>query len=320
MTYKHLSIEERAVIAFLIRNGESVRSAAKAIGRDPSTVSREIRRNPPCEGAFGLQYYAWKAGKMAAMRASEARKGPKLPRELILKVATYLAKSWSPEQIRGRLGAEAPSVATIYRWVASGVISGGAKKLLRRKGDRGVYETRGKFNKGKSIRKRDKSVYKRLEFGHWEADTVVSGAGKSAYCFVTLAERKTRMYFAIKVPNRKAAVVTGAIVGCLSKLPEGSVKTITCDNGKEFSCWKEIEEALGCQVYFADPFCAWQKGTNENTNGLIRQWFPKGSNLRRWTQAYIDGKLLLLNNRPRKCLNWRTPTEMFSSELDQLLH
>jgi len=320
MTYKHLSIEERAVIAFLLRNGESVRSAARAVGRDPSTVSREIRRNPPVDGAYGTRYYPRVAAKMAAVRASESRKGPRLPKGLVLRVAACLARSWSPEQIRGRLGAEAPSVATIYRWVASGVISGGPKRLLRRKGDRGVYETRGKINRGKSIRRRDKSVYKRLEFGHWEADTVVSGLGKSPYCFVTLAERKTRMYFAIRVPNRTAAVVTKAIVGCLSRLPEGSVKTLTCDNGKEFSGWEGIEAALGCQVYFADPFCAWQKGTNENTNGLIRQWFPKGSNLRRWSQAYIDGKLVLLNNRPRKCLKWQTPAEAFSLELSRLLH
>ena len=103
-------------------------------------------------------------------------------------------------------------------------------------------------------------------------------------------------------------------------ISEGSVKTLTCDNGKEFSGWEAIEAALGCQVYFADPFCAWQKGTNENTNGLIRQWFPKGSNLRRWSQAYIDGKLVLLNNRPRKCLKWQTPAEAFSLELSRLLH
>jgi IS30 family transposase len=227
--------------------------------------------------------------------------------------------TWSPEEIAGRLnGTGIPSWRTIYRWVKSGVIQGGAKKLLRRKGKGGWYETRGKLGgAGKSIRKRGKEVYKRLEFGHWEADTVVSGLGKSRCCFVTLAERRSRLYLVRKIPSREAKYATEAIISMLSPFPRDLVKTITCDNGKEFAGWRQIEAALGCEMYFADAFCAWQKGTNENTNGLLRQFFPKGYNLSRYNQKCIDEKVELLNNRPRKCIGWKTPKEMILEALSK---
>ena len=107
------------------------------------------------------------------------------------------------------------------------------------------------------ISKRDKSVYKRKEFGHWEADTVVSGRGKTSACFATLAERKARFYIAIKIPDRKGSILAKAVIAAVSQLPKGAVKTITCDRGLEFANWREIEIALGCQMYFADPYCAW---------------------------------------------------------------
>ena len=150
-----------------------------------------------------------------------------------------------------------PSARTIYRWIYDKYLLNGNLKVLRRKGKSHLgKETRGKFNLGKSIRKRDKSVYKRKEAGHWEADTVVSGQGKSKTCFATLAERKTRLYLAMKIPNRKAETMAAAIVSMLSEIPSKLVKTITCDRGSEFANWQTIEEKLGCNVYFADPYCA----------------------------------------------------------------
>lgn len=142
---------------------------------------------------------------------------------------------------------------------------------------------KGKFNIGRTIKKRPKEVYKRNTYGHGEADTVVSGRknGKalSSYCFVTLVERKSRFYIAKHIPDRKDITVTNAIIEMLSKYPTELVKTITCDRGKEFTGWKGIEETLKCKVYFADPYCAWQKGTNENSNGLLREYYPKGMDL-----------------------------------------
>ena len=190
---------------------------------------------------------------------------------------------------------------------------------MRRKGKfKRPAETRGKFNDGgRSIKKRDKSVYKRTELGHWEGDTVESGRvdhkRKSSYCFVTLAERKSRFYIAIKVKNRTAAVVTPAIIEALSGFPNELVKTITFDRGKEFSGYEQIEKELNCKTYFCDPYCAWQKGTNENTNGLLREFYPKGMDLSNVDEEELQYNIDLLNNRPRKCINYKTPNEVINS-------
>lgn len=142
-------------------------------------------------------------------------------------------------------------------------------------------------------------MYKRNTFGHWEADTVVSGkinnyTLKSKYCFVSLAERKTRLYLVKLIPNRKEETVTNAIIELLKDLPKGAVKTITCDRGKEFAGLKRIEEELNTKMYFADPYCAWQKGTNEHSNGLLREFYPKHMDLSKKNEKEVQGVLELL--------------------------
>lgn len=128
-------------------------------------------------------------------------------------------------------------------------------------------------------------MYSRAEAGHWEADTVVRGSGKSKACFLMLAERKTRFYIAVKMPDRKAKTMEDIIVKTFGEFPPKLVKTITCDRGAEFANWKSIEARLGCDMYFTDPYCAWQKGTNENSNSLLREFYPKGRNLSRVSTA-----------------------------------
>ena len=191
---------------------------------------------------------------------------------------------------------------------------------LRRKGTfKRPAETRGKFNIGKTIKKRPKEIYKRNTYGHWEADTVVSGRknGKalSSYCFVTLAERKSRLYIAKHIPDRKDETVTNAIIELLKEYPKDLVKTITCDRGKEFAGWKEIEDSLNCDIYFADPYCAWQKGTNENLNGLLREFYPKGRNLERVSEKTLKKNLALINARPKKVLHFQKPIDLFNEYL-----
>ena len=154
-----------------------------------------------------------------------------------------------------------------------------------------------------------------MEFGHWEADTVVSGRGKSKVCFATLAERKTRYYIAIKMPNRTAETMAKAIIAALSEFPDGAVKSITCDRGTEFASWQTIEKELNCCVYFADPYCAWQKGTNENLNGLLREFYPKGRNLSRVSPATLKKNLALINARPKKVLGFQKPADLFELSL-----
>ena len=182
-----------------------------------------------------------------------------------------------------------PSWRTIYRWIYEKYLVNGNLKVLRRKGkNHGTKETRGKYSKGKSIRKRDKSVYSRQEAGHWEADTVVSGQGKSKACFATLAERMTRYYIAVKIPDRRAETMENVIVSVLSAFPPQLVKSITSDRGAEFANWRNIEERLHCDVYFADPYCA---------------------------PATLKRNLALINARPRKVLNFHSAQDLWTFEL-----
>ena len=194
-----------------------------------------------------------------------------------------LKATWSPEQIaRVPCELQMPGWRTICRWSCEKHLINGSLKVLRRKGkSHGAKETRGKYSKGKSIRKRGKSVYSRQEAGHREAGTAVSGQGKSKACFAALAERKTRFYIAVKIPGRKAEAMENAIVAALSAFPSRLVKTITRDRGAEFANWRRMEERLHCEVYFTDPSCAWQKSANENLNGLLREFYPRGRNLSR---------------------------------------
>ena len=318
MGYSHFSIEERIAIKHLLAKGVSIRQIARELGRSASSVSREIRRNSGEPNACGDSYTVNRAERFHRERASKAHNIARFPLEVIQIIEWRIRETWSPEQIAAFYkGQGSPCYKTIYKWIGEGMIVNGNKSLLRRKGKGGWYETRGKQNKGKSIRKRDKRIYKRADYGHWELDTVVSGLGKSKACFITLVERKSRFYKAIKSPNRHADVVARLIIDYLKHFPSELVKTITTDNGKEFAEWKAIEKELNCEVYFCDTFCAWQKGSNENSNGLLREFFPKGYNLSRYTQVYIDKKVSLINNRPRKCNNWISPSRLMSEAISE---
>lgn len=319
MNYTHLSIEERCCLRKYYNEGNSLRKIAELMGRNVSTISREIMRNKTymnCKPA----YYPHTAQKKSNLRKSYCHRGMFWDEMTLEYINEKLRSTWSPEQIsRTPCEIRMPSFKTIYRWIYQGYLANGNAKVLRRKGkSMNGKETRGKLlNKGKSIRKRDKSVYKRKEFGHWEIDTVVSGPGKSKACFVTLAERKTRYYIAIKVENRTAQVVKNATIKALQGYPEGAVKTITADNGSEFAKWQEIEDELKTNVYFADPYCAWQKGTNENLNGLLREFYPKGRNLARVSAKTLAQNVAKINNRPKKVLNYKTPADLFEQELQK---
>ena len=318
MSYIHLTIEERTSIAYLKKQGVSLRQIAKTIGRNVSTIKREIERNYTNKYDNFYSYYPHTSQTKYKKRISKAHNIVQFPLEVIQIIEQRIKETWSPEQIAAYYKDDGfPCYKTIYKWINEGIIINGNKSLLRRKGKGGWYETRGKFNKGKSIRKRDKKVYKRADYGHWELDTVVSGIGKSKVCFITLVERKSRFYKAIKSPNRHADVVARLIIDYLKQFPSELVKTITTDNGTEFADWQTIEKELNCEVYFCDTFCAWQKGSNENSNGLLREFFPKGYNLSRYTQVYIDKKVNLINNRPRKCNNWISPSKLMSEAISE---
>ena len=311
MNYHHLTIEERSCLREYYLKGYSYRKIAELMGRSVSTISRELKRNRTHMYDIPT-YYPHTAQKKYLLRRSYCHRGMFQDPKKLEYIKEKLLLTWSPEQIANTpCELDMPSVRTIYRWIYEKYIDVNLKVLRRKGKSHGKKETRGKFNLGKSIRKRDRSVYKREEFGHWEADTVVSGRGKSKACFATLAERKTRYYIAVKMPNRTAESMTQAIISALSQFPDEAVKTITCDRGTEFANWQTIEKELNCSVYFADPYCAWQKGTNENLNGLLREFYPKGRDLSRVSPATLKKNLALINARPKKVLGFHKPIDLF---------
>lgn len=315
MSYKHITIEERACISKLLREGSSIRQIAEILDRSPSTISREIRRNK----SKNNQYYPTKASLLYKERRQSCGRKIKLTQTTKSYIEEKLRETWSPEQICGFNEIDMlPSFSTIYRYLYQGLLSKGDLSVLRRKDRRNkAKETRGRFNIGKPISKRDKSVYNRKDVGHWEADTVVSGRDNGKSVFVTLVERKTRLYIARLLPNRKEVNVTKAIIEMLSDFPDGLVKSITCDRGKEFAGYAKLEEDLKCNVYFADPYCSWQRGSNENSNGLLREFFPKGMSLDLVNKKDLDKALSLINNRPRKCIGFRQPIVQIQKEIDE---
>ena len=297
MNYHHLTIEERSWIRKYYVDRLSYREIARRDGRYRSRRALNLPRH--CTRSVAISsFYPHTGPKTYRLGRSYCHRGMFCSQEVIEYIEEKLRATWSLEQIACTpCELKMPSWRTIYRWIYE------------------KYLVNGKYSKGKSIRKRDKSVYSRKEAGHWEADTVVSGQGKSKACFATLAERKTRFYIAVKMPDRRAETMENAIVAALSAFPPQLVKTITCDRGAEFANWRKIEERLHCEVYFADPYCAWQKGTNENLNGLLREFYPKGRNLSRVAPATLKRNLALINARPRKVLNFHSPQKLWDFEL-----
>lgn len=168
------------------------------------------------------------------------------------------------------------------------------------------------------LRQKGKRQAPRETFGHWELDTVVSARGTKG-CIATFAERKTRFYVGIQIPNRSAQSMKWAIEQLISRYPRPCFQTFTTDRGKEFSCYADIKKQYGIPIYFADPYAPWQRGTSENSNGLLREFFPKRMDLGQLTPSKIEKALSLINNRPRKCLNWNTTQEAFEYQVVQLI-
>ena len=320
MNYTHLTIEERSCLREYYIKGYSYRKIAELLGRNASTVSRELRRN--CTHMYDIPtYYPHTAQRKSNLRRSYCHRGMFWDKEVLEYIDEKLQQTWSPEQIsKTPCGMKMPSFKTIYRWIDERYLRSTLKNLRRKGKTRKRLGNGGRFTTGKSIRKRAKEVYKRKEFGHWEADTVVSGQGKSKTCFATLAERKTRYYIAVKIPDRTGRSMADAMIKVLSELPRGAVKTITCDRGSEFADWRRIEKELHCDMYFADPYCAWQKGTNENLNGLLREFYPKGRNLSRVSPTTLKRNLALINARPKKVLGFQKPVDLFDASIQNLLH
>ena len=317
MNYQHFSIEERCCLRKYYKEGLSYRKIAKLLGRSPSTISREIARNQ-IFAKGEVTYYPHRAQKKYRWRRSFCHRGLfRQDKELMDYIDEKLSLTWSPEEIsHSNFGKKMPSYKTIYRWIYEGYLKSGINRL-RRKGKSSGEWTQFKNESGKSIRKRNKDtdILLRKTFGHWEADTVVGGTGKGKECFAVFEERMTRYYIVTKIKDRTANSMTEAAIRVFGKLPSGAVKSITCDRGPEFAGWRKIEEALSCDVYFTDPYRAWQKGSIENSNGLLREFYPKGRGLSKVNPHTLQRNVDLINNRPKKILNFLSPQLLFENML-----
>jgi len=312
MSYRHLSISDRGRIEALHQIGYSCRKIATELARHHSSISRELKR---C--AAKTNYKADIAQQDYEIKRINSRPNGKWNKELAQVVAEKLAVTWSPEQIANTVTLGQLSFKTIYTWLYAGKLEGLPAEVLRRKGKKKSCRNLAFFARGTSIRKRPKEVYARKTFGHWELDTVVSSR-QSGGCLATFIERKTRLYTAIMMPDKTAQSMETAITYLYNVLPKKAFKTATTDRGGEFACFDNIKRKLGLTLYFADPYCPHQRGSNEYGNGLLREFYPKKTDLAKISQNELIHNLILINGRPRKCLQWKTPIQAFLHEVAQL--
>ncbi len=324
-----LSLEERHYLYHWREVGHSMRVIARRLGRAPSTISRELKRNTPLR-SYGLS--CWSRAKQAHDKACERRR--RNCRRIRLKsiqiqgviyelIKTGLTPKLASERLLLEHGIRLSHEA-IYQWIYA--IERGLIKYLTRKGQR--YRRSGKkrsrANKRPasakpklSIEKRPNRANKRLEFGHWEADSVVSKQSKS--CLFVVQERVSRYFFAVKLPSCSTEEATKALIRLLKPLGPDWVKSLTCDNGSEFWGYDEITKELGIPVYFCHPYTSSERGGVENRNGMLRRFFPKKTDFNHVTNEEIEEVRQKLLNRPMECLGYFTPLEVFTGKYKPMI-
>ncbi|CDG86625.1 IS30 family transposase [Xenorhabdus bovienii] len=312
MAYTQLTEIERYQIFSLKEAGFTQRFIATSLNRNPSTISRELKRNQAVQ-----KYCPQQAQLKASERRHSALKAVKVTPEITKWINQLIWQDLSPEQTVGYLKREmriSLHHETIYRLIYKDKINGGdlwqhlriAKKPYRKR--YGSYERRGKIKNRVSIDKRPKIVDKKQRIGDWEGDTIVGKDHKSA--LLTLVERKSLFTLIIKLENKTAEAVAKAATKHLSLIKQ-KIKTITFDNGLEFAEHELISRNLGAKIYFFHPYSPWERGINENTNGLIRDYFPKGTDFNRVSELEVNLVANRLNKRPRKTRGYKTPDELF---------
>jgi len=319
MSYTHLTSHERSVLEHLHRQGIKPAQIAVQLGRSRSTLGRELERNKPTPRC---RYRARRAVELAARRraAANARRARLRDRPLREAVTARLSRGWSPQVIAGRLAREhrrdrALHVCgmTIYRWLRRDAQADGdlSRHLPRRgKGRKpnGTRQNRCPAPGRRRIAGRPRGAQRRSRFGHWEIDTL-EGARKASY-LVSLVDRKSRFTLLGKAADKTVATVNTAVGQMLGRLTDPLRRTITADNGNEFNGYESLERRFDLAFYFADPNRPDQRGTNEQTNGLVRRYLPKHTDFNAVSDARLAKIESLLNNRPRVCLDYRTPAEV----------
>jgi len=315
--YTQLTSEQRYQISALLKTGHVQIQIADMLGVHKSTISRELKRNTGARGYRPIQ-----AHKMALQRREE-KVCVSIGEATWQRVEQLLREYWSPEQISlwlieaDELGVSHESIYQYIYWdkECGGDLHVYLRCQKKRRKRYGAYNRRGKLVNQVPIDERPAVVETRKRIGDWELDTIIGKNHKQA--IVTMTERKTRLNYLFKVENKDAASVEFAIISMLRKsgLP---IKTLTADNGREFAHHQSIARILKTSFYFAHPYSSWERGSNENANGLVRQYFPKGTDFRSITQANLDWVMRRLNNRPRNCLDMKTPNQVAFGYTPQL--
>jgi IS30 family transposase len=319
MPWKHLTLQQREVLAQMACRGEHPNNIAAAIGCHRGTVYRELRRNRADEEYFPSRAQAAADGRRRCSKSAWKMEHPPLAAYVTDKLQQY----WSPQQIAGRLKVDFPdepamriSHQGIYDWIVAQKAEGGSWRNCLRQGHRkrrkryGTAERRGRIVGRVGIEERPQEVAARSRVGDWESDTI-AGSGSTA-CLASHVERSSRYTVLARLPDARATSLNAGTIRAFARHGELPLVTTTADNGKEFAAHAELTAALGLAVFFARPYHAWERGLNENTNGLVRQFFPKGLDLAGVTDGQVRRVERLLNTRPRKCLSYRTPLEMRS--------
>ena len=314
--YRHLSRVERGQIMFLKMWGLEISEIARRLGRNKGTISRELRRNKSIHADC---YTDESAQVWADRRRKRSSRHGWLQNEYIRDyVETKLQSGWSPELIAGRIRLDLPGLSvsheTIYQYIyhlespRREEYVDYLRRSHRRRRKRGTGSGRkSRIPNRISIDERPLAATDRKQMGHWEGDSMVSS--RNTTVLYSLVERKTRMVRLVRIRGRDANRTAKAIVRQLGPLPARARRTLTFDNGFEHRQHEQVTRALGIRCFFCDPYAAWQRGTNENRNGLIRYYFPKGTDFARLTQAEIERVERAINTRPMKCLGYRTPLE-----------
>lgn len=313
MSYRQLTRDQRYQIYALLKAGHTKTEIALIVSCHKSTISRELWRNRGCKGYRPLQAQA------KAQRRRYNSHLARIPPETWQRVELLLRQQWSPEQISGRLRLERQrtvSHESIYCYIYDDKRHGGSlhRHLRSQKKQRKRYSgyiRRGQIPNRIGIEQRPAIVAGKQRFGDWEADTIIGARHRGG--ILSLVERKSKLTRLHKLESKAAREVTDTSIALLAPLVD-RVHTITVDNGKEFVQHEEITTALRAPVYFTHPYAAWERGLNENTNGLVRQYFPKKHDFDKITNADVQHVAELLNNRPRKTLGYRTPNEVFFKE------
>lgn len=319
MSHHHLTSSERLEIYRLFTEEKCSRPAiARRLGRDPSTIYRELNRNVTEEGLY-LPDTAQKKAEERRQNAKE--KFQKTSEETLEEIRQGLQQYHSPEQIVGRRkreGKETVSHETVYQMIYQnhGGLGSCSKYLRRSRLKRRLRQAspskRGRIPNRVGIENRPPIADLKVEIGHWESDTMIGG--HHAGVLVTHVDKASKFLVANLAKNKTAKAINTVTIEEFSRLPESHHKTLTFDNGKEFSGHEELAKKLGISCYFANPYHSWERGLNEHTNGMLRQFFPKGTNFKTLSPAAVKKAVDLLNNRPRKSLDYRTPFEVFYNQ------